>query len=146
MEHLGYRPAADEDAAYLFYLEEVGMRRPAEALWGRWIPSATIETYDVADHWIIEVEGRPVGCLAMTSEPGTIFIRRLYIAPDRRGRGIGTAVLREVALWAESATSSIRLSVLSTNPAARRLYEREGFVPETMTADRIHLILRPRAE
>jgi GNAT superfamily N-acetyltransferase len=78
--------------------------------------------------------------------PDAILIHRLYIAPERRGRGIGTAVLRDVIMWAKSATFSIRLSVLSTSPAARRLYEREGFVLETKTPDRLHLILRPRAE
>ena len=53
------------------------------------------------------------------------------IAVDRemRGKGIGTKLLDELEHYArENGFSSIRLDVIDTNPAARRLYERRGFV------------------
>lgn len=50
----------------------------------------------------------------------------ISVVPGRRGRGVGTALLR--ALLAEVARhhEAVSLSVSTANPA-RRLYEREGF-------------------
>ena len=47
-----------------------------------------------------------------------------------RGKGIGTKLLDELKQYAsENGYSRIRLDVIDTNPAARRLYERQGFIP-----------------
>lgn len=139
VENLAYRPAEANDVAYLLRLEEADMRRHAEALWGRWRPSATVETYDISGHRIILVLGRPVGCLATTCRPDGITIRRLFIAAEHQNRGIGTAALRDVVSRAERAGVPVRLSVLTTNPALR-LYEREDFTLEAETTERRHLV------
>lgn len=48
---------------------------------------------------------------------------------EMRGLGIGTRLLDEIKRYArENGYSSVRLDVIDTNPGARRLYEREGFV------------------
>ncbi len=47
-----------------------------------------------------------------------------------RGLGIGTKLLDELRQYArENEYSRIRLDVIDTNPAAKRLYERHGFIP-----------------
>jgi ribosomal protein S18 acetylase RimI-like enzyme len=47
-----------------------------------------------------------------------------------RGKGIGTRLLESVFDFARTeGFSSVRLDVVDTNPGARRLYERMGFVP-----------------
>jgi len=53
----------------------------------------------------------------------------IFVAPAARGRGVGTALLD--AICAEARTrgySEVRLDVIDSNPRARALYERCGFV------------------
>jgi ribosomal protein S18 acetylase RimI-like enzyme len=54
----------------------------------------------------------------------------MYVAPRLRGRGAGEALLREAIRVARTGEGlrSILLSVSETQPGARRLYERQGFV------------------
>ena len=47
----------------------------------------------------------------------------LYIHPQKQGMGYGTACIR----YAKTKIDSLRLTVLSGNLAAIRLYDREGF-------------------
>ena len=45
-----------------------------------------------------------------------------------RGHGVGTGLLERLVIYAEErGLKTIRLDVVDTNPAARRLYERKGF-------------------
>ncbi len=54
----------------------------------------------------------------------------IAVKQDMRGKGIGTKLLDELKRYArENGYSHIRLDVIDTNPAARRLYERQGFIP-----------------
>jgi len=59
-------------------------------------------------------------------EPGSRMVVSMWVAPEMRERGIGRAILD--AVLAEAAGSTIRLWVADGNSAARRLYERAGFV------------------
>jgi ribosomal protein S18 acetylase RimI-like enzyme len=54
----------------------------------------------------------------------------MYVAPRLRGRGAGEALLREAIRVAKTGDGlrTILLSVSETQPGARRLYERLGFV------------------
>lgn len=53
----------------------------------------------------------------------------MYVAPRLRGRGVGEALLRETIRRASvPGLRVILLSVSETQPGARRLYERVGFV------------------
>jgi ribosomal protein S18 acetylase RimI-like enzyme len=52
------------------------------------------------------------------------------VSPKMRGSGIGTKLLHTLTEYArKEGYRSVRLDVIDTNPAARRLYERVGFVP-----------------
>jgi ribosomal protein S18 acetylase RimI-like enzyme len=52
----------------------------------------------------------------------------IFVSPDARGQGVGTALLNAVADEAKSrGYDQVRLDVIDTNPRARALYEREGF-------------------
>ncbi|MGD9006965.1 MAG: GNAT family N-acetyltransferase [Desulfobacteraceae bacterium] len=54
----------------------------------------------------------------------------IAVRRDMRGKGIGTYLLNDLKHYArENGFRTIRLDVIDTNPAARRLYERQGFVP-----------------
>lgn len=58
----------------------------------------------------------------------TWYIGLLYLAPNRRGQGLGRTVLRGVYDWVErNGGNKVRLGVVEPNKRARRLYETEGF-------------------
>jgi GNAT superfamily N-acetyltransferase len=73
--------------------------------------------------------GRPVGCGAVRRiEAGVAEVKRMYVAPEVRGLGVGRAVLS--ALEAEARALGCARLVLETGvrqQEALRLYERAGF-------------------
>ncbi len=61
---------------------------------------------------------------------GQFLMDGIGVSPKMRGRGIGTELLHSLIEYAQKeGYRSVRLDVIDTNPAARRLYERVGFVP-----------------
>lgn len=73
--------------------------------------------------------GLALSLLERRTEPGVLLMDGIFVHPDARGRGAGTALLRAIADHArKSGLHSVRLDVIDTNPRARALYEREGFV------------------
>ena len=61
---------------------------------------------------------------------GQLLMDGISVSPKMRGSGIGTKLLHGLIEYAkEEGFRSVRLDVIDTNPAARRLYERVGFVP-----------------
>lgn len=73
--------------------------------------------------------GRAVGCGAIRLlEPTTAEVKRMFVEPDLRGKGVGWAVL--VALEAAANELGVRRLVLETGiyqDAAIALYRRAGF-------------------
>ena len=61
---------------------------------------------------------------------GQLLMDGIGVSPKMRGSGIGTKLLHSLIEYSRTeGHRSIRLDVIETNPAARRLYERVGFVP-----------------
>ena len=61
---------------------------------------------------------------------GQLLMDGIGVSPKMRGSGIGTKLLHSLIEYSKTeGYRSIRLDVIDTNPAARRLYERVGFVP-----------------
>lgn len=61
---------------------------------------------------------------------GQLLMDGIGVSPKMRGRGIGTKLLHSLMEYAKKeGYRSVRLDVIDTNPAARRLYERVGFIP-----------------
>ena len=57
------------------------------------------------------------------------YLISLWVAPVARGRGVGAALVGEVVAWARGrGLRRLILDVGEHNVAARRLYERNGFV------------------
>jgi len=60
--------------------------------------------------------------------PGRWHVHALAVVPERRGRGLGTRLLRLVdALAADEGVTETSLTVAEQNQAACRLYDREGY-------------------
>jgi diaminopimelate decarboxylase len=86
-------------------------------------------------HFVAVEDDRLVGHLFIQREPHPVTEHvatlAVAVALDRRGRGIGTALMREALTWAEEAgVQKIVLSVYPHNTAAIALYRRFGFTDE----------------
>jgi GNAT superfamily N-acetyltransferase len=80
--------------------------------------------------FVAYLEGEPVGCGAVRRiEPGVAEIKRMYVVPAARGRGVGRQILD--ALEIEARKLGARRLVLETGPRqpeAIALYRGAGFV------------------
>jgi ribosomal protein S18 acetylase RimI-like enzyme len=74
--------------------------------------------------YIIEADGVPAGWLVVAAMSCETRVVEIMVAPELRGKGIGSAALRQVLA---TAAGPVRLSVNIANGAAIRLYERLGF-------------------
>ena len=62
-------------------------------------------------------------------EDGAFLMDGIFVTKEARGLGLGTALLRAVKDEAQTqGCHEVRLDVINSNPRARKLYEREGFV------------------
>lgn len=66
--------------------------------------------------------------------PGTLLMDGIFVSPEARGQGVGSALLSAIKDKAVALDcSSVRLDVIDTNPRAKKLYERNGFVAESVS-------------
>ncbi len=67
--------------------------------------------------------------LERDTEDRVLLMDGIFVDTSARGKGVGTALLRAIVAEASRrGLDSVRLDVIDTNPRARALYEREGFV------------------
>lgn len=88
--------------------------------------------------------------------PDTAWLLSMWVAPEARRRGVGSALIDAVVVWARAqGFSRLALEVGDLNHAAIALYGREGFAPTgavgSLPAPREHVLehelaldLRPR--
>ena len=88
--------------------------------------AATDATFLVA-----RIDGRAVACGAFRSlEPGIVEVKRMYVDPSARRRGLARAILLELERLArEGGASTVRLETGLESPEAMALYESEGYHP-----------------
>ncbi|UJH92418.1 GNAT family N-acetyltransferase [Antarcticibacterium sp. 1MA-6-2] len=71
----------------------------------------------------------PVGCGALKEfEPGVAEVKRMFVKPESRGKGLASVVLKELEKWA--AELSFRKCILETGirqPDAIQLYKKNGY-------------------
>jgi predicted GNAT family N-acyltransferase len=79
-----------------------------------------------ATHVVAVDGGRVVGTCRLVFQGGVARLGRMAVEPELRGRGLGTAILREAEREALAAGSR-RIS-LHAQLRARSLYERDGYV------------------
>ena len=74
-------------------------------------------------------DGKPVGCGAFKEFDGeSVEIKRMFVLPDFRGKGIAAEILSELENWA--AELNYTTCVLETGikqPEAIRLYQKSGY-------------------
>ncbi len=79
--------------------------------------------------FIATVDGRPAGCIALRRlDAGTGEVKRLYVRPEGRGLGIGSALARRVVDEARTVGyERLVLDTLERMSSARKIYESLGF-------------------
>jgi ribosomal protein S18 acetylase RimI-like enzyme len=116
-------------------------------------PSAFSTTYEAALAWpdeawarqlaelvtFVAVEAeRDVGmvrCAPHEDLPAAAALLSMWVAPEARGRGAGSALVDAVVGWArEGGFHRVVLDVVDDNAAAISLYARHGFEPTGVTA------------
>ncbi|MGW1621961.1 N-acetyltransferase family protein [Streptomyces sp. NPDC002172] len=127
------RPASDADVEAVAELRAVVLRDDLERL-GRYderrVRQRLWDGYDADHTWVIEAGGAFAGCVALRPTGDAHWLEHFYLAPHAQGGGIGSAVLRELLERCDRDGVTVRLNVLRGS-AARRLYERHGFLVET---------------
>jgi ribosomal protein S18 acetylase RimI-like enzyme len=83
-------------------------------------PGATLD--------LVEVDDVAAGRLYVHRGTGDIRIMDIALAPEFRGRGIGTSLLRSLIDEADASGRKLSIHVEMNNPA-RSLYDRLGFRP-----------------
>jgi GNAT superfamily N-acetyltransferase len=141
------RQSLPVDAFWIAELRAKVMRPDLERL-GRWDPVRVRQRFLTGFHpahtFVIDVAGTPAGVIAVRAESDEQWIEHFYLAPEYQGRGLGSEVLCHV-MMAQGDHRPFRLNVLQGS-AARRLYERNGFVHEHEDPIDVFLVAFPDAE
>lgn len=98
-------------------------------------PELTIANYPSLDLgqevvWGVFDDDRLAGVArAAVTLPSVWIVSGVFVDPERRGRGLGHALMRAVTADARDARATVALYVRGDRPAARAIYERAGFRP-----------------
>jgi GNAT superfamily N-acetyltransferase len=117
-----YQRHAAHRAMIARYFERAEFEAELAALPGRFAPPS-------GRLLLARVSGGPAGCVALRDlGGGACEMKRMFVAPEHQGRGIGRALGR--TFLAEAAAAGYRVARLDTGPLqheAHRLYARLGF-------------------
>jgi GNAT superfamily N-acetyltransferase len=79
--------------------------------------------------FVVYAAGQPIGCGGFKRlDARTAEIKRMYVAPEARGRGLGRRILERLEGGARAAGyTSVRLDTGDKQPEALRLYRSAGY-------------------
>ncbi|GAB7036612.1 MULTISPECIES: GNAT family N-acetyltransferase [Catenuloplanes] len=115
----GVRLRAAMGAELFALFSDVQEREPVE-------PTAeNVDAFVVAR----DAAGAAVGCGALRLlDDGTAEVKRMYVAPEARGTGASTAILRALEDRARArGVATVRMATTVRQPDAIRFYERAGY-------------------
>lgn len=137
------RQASDDDYGFLYDLFVRTMRPSIVHVWGSWEEDRWEaffrEHFDPVRYQIVIVNGVAVGALSVERRPDELYLDTVEVDPEFQGRGLGTALIRDVLLRAAREKLPVTLQVNVAN-RSRRLYERMGFVTTGQTET--HYLMR----
>lgn len=125
------RPAQASDLELAYQVTREAMRDAVEQTWGPWLemPQRAMhaQKFTPATHRFIVVEDLVAGLIAVDEDPDCVWLQKIYLNADWRGKGIGSSLISAVIADANRRNKPVQLRVLRVNEGARRLYERHGF-------------------
>jgi GNAT superfamily N-acetyltransferase len=99
-------------------------------------PASLVAALEKGAAFRAHFDGALVGCLFTERRPDRVYLGRLAVDPDKRGQGIGMALLRVAESYArEVGVPALELGVRLVLHDNIRLFQRAGFV---ITAQRSH--------
>jgi ribosomal protein S18 acetylase RimI-like enzyme len=124
-----YRPYTPEDFVPLYAIEEVCFQ-PPHRFSRRYMQQLVASSH--AATWIAEEDGRVAGfaIVEWTQESGSLiaYILTIEVAPEQRGHGTGSELLRRIEDTARSVGAQVLwLHVDVENRGAIRLYQASGY-------------------
>ncbi|MFY1636967.1 GNAT family N-acetyltransferase [Solwaraspora sp. WMMB335] len=122
------RPPTDPEVAALVATQQREVREAEQA--GRSVTPVTYPARDDARYLVCVVDGRAVACGAIQPvDAQTAEIKRMYVRPAYRGRGIARHLLTALEEQAYALGHTVfRLETGSYPPAALHLYVSAGYV------------------
>ncbi len=124
------RQAMEKDKEFLYQLHAAAMGEYVAATWGwyeDWQREYFNRKWDPTPRQIIQLNGQDAGVCVVQWKPEGFFLELIELLPLYQGRGVGTAVIRDIQQRANKQHLPVTLHVLKANYPARRLYERLGF-------------------
>ncbi|WP_407838672.1 GNAT family N-acetyltransferase [Streptomyces sp. DSM 116496] len=141
------RSAVTADVETIAELRATVMREDLERL-GRYdehrVRQRLRDSFSLQHTSVIEIDGATAGCVTVRPAEGRQWLEHFYLAPHCQGRGLGSAVLRTVLERTDARGLTVGLNVLQGS-AARRLYERHGFVVEAQDPIDVFMVRPPGA-
>jgi GNAT superfamily N-acetyltransferase len=124
-----FRPAARSDFGFCWPIYRDAMKPLTEAF-GPWNEAAQHRLIEEAvadsDTSILRQHETDAGWLQVEETRHVVHLQQIFLLPEVRNHGLGTAFLAWMKVRAERKRKDLTLEVLTNNPA-RRLYERLGF-------------------
>ncbi|MCY1139738.1 GNAT family N-acetyltransferase [Actinoplanes sp. Pm04-4] len=93
---------------------------------------------------VILLDDEVVGRLRVVRRESALHLAGIQLLPSVQGRGIGTAIIRDLQGAAARDGVPLLIGVEKDNPRARRLYERLGCVVESESDDEYLLRWTPK--
>ena len=138
-----------EDLDFAFATLREAMRAYVAAAYGEWNDALQhalfAPSFDLRTHRVLRADGADVGILAVEVLVDRVHLARIFLRPDAQGGGLGGRVVRALLAWSHARGLPLVLTVLRTNPAALRFYERLGFRCVGETSTHMHLESEPGA-
>ena len=139
-----YRPLAADDREFCIRVHHLSVRAYVEALWG-WNEAQqdTLALDFIKHHYAIHeialMMDTPIGYLSYQDKIEALFLNKLHLHPEHQGQGYGTEIMGRLIRLAHIGRKPIELSVLTTNPKARKFYERLGFIALEAVAEKVRM-------
>lgn len=137
------RPAESGDFEALFAIYREGRQRSQERALGAWdavdARRAFAALFREVDLQVVESRGATIGAMAVAWEADPVELVSLDVAPEARGRGWGTLLVRDLVRQARRRNRDVVVH-LERTAAARRLFAHLGF--ERVAEDATTFVMR----
>ncbi len=138
-----FRPAAMRDYGFIYRLRRETLQGSLDALE---MPaeeqSPFLARFDVMRHRLITTGPELAGAVSVLEREAELHLANLHLLPAFQGRGLGTAIVRELQSRARASHRRVTTQVLKVNPACA-FYERLGFRQEGEQGPRFRMVWEP---
>jgi ribosomal protein S18 acetylase RimI-like enzyme len=139
------RKASNEDSDLTFEIRKNALGEYVKLTWGwdeEWQQKYHKEDFNPDILKIIDVNGKPAGCLEVIIEPDHILVSGLYIIDKYQNLQIGTRIMSSIIKDASLIPANVKLQVLKVNHKAKAFYERFGFKVYNETEQHFQMIYK----